>query len=71
MSTTCVKRQLVDRRLDLGLSILAAATQMGVEYKTLQRAENGLRIWVSSAKKIADFYGLRVTEIWTPKELAG
>lgn len=52
-------------RLNKGLSAEAAAREMGVTAATLLNAE--IRAFTprpASAKKIADFYGYKVTDIW-------
>ena len=52
-------------RLDRGLSARAAAGEIGLEQQTLLNAEKGaFTPRPENAKKIADFYGLKVTEIW-------
>lgn len=52
-------------RLDRGLTLRAAAQRIGVNWKTLQRAEAGDAVpYPATALRIADFYGLRVTDIW-------
>lgn len=51
-------------RLNRGLSTREAARQIGIARGTLERAERQDRVFPSSAKLIADFYGVRVTDIW-------
>jgi transcriptional regulator with XRE-family HTH domain len=51
-------------RLNRGLSLRAAAKEIGVDMHALWRAEHGAVPNPASAKKIADFYGAQVTEIW-------
>lgn len=51
-------------RLNMGLSTRKAAIRIGIARETLERAERGEDVWPETAKKIADFYGLRVTDIW-------
>lgn len=55
---------LTAERLNRGLSLLDAATRIGVSRGTLARAERGLGVHPSSAKRIADFYDVQVTDIW-------
>lgn len=55
-------------RLDRGLSIRSAAKKIGIGPDVLNRAERGNMPRPDSAKKIADFYGLRVTDIWPIKD---
>jgi ribosome-binding protein aMBF1 (putative translation factor) len=52
-------------RLDRGLSLEAAAQEIDVPLNVLSRAESGEGMpHPANAKKIADFYGYKVTEIW-------
>lgn len=55
---------IIAERLNRGLSRNEAARQMGIAQKTLVAAEDGRSISPSSAKAIADFYGVRVTDLW-------
>jgi transcriptional regulator with XRE-family HTH domain len=59
-------------RLDKGLTIREAAKQMGegVTADILLRAENGATPRPAAAKKIADFCGCSVTDIWPVKAAA-
>lgn len=59
-------------RLNRGLSANRAAGEMGLNSKTiLLSAENGNGVHPENAKKIADFYGYQVTDIWPlPEEAA-
>jgi transcriptional regulator with XRE-family HTH domain len=51
-------------RLNRGLSVREAAKEIGVKPSTLRRAEHGDGVHPGTAKKIADYYGVRVTDIW-------
>lgn len=51
-------------RLNRGLSTRDAAEKIRVSRAVLTRAEDGLGVRPSHAKKIADFYGFQVTDIW-------
>ena len=51
-------------RLNLGLTRIAAAKKVGVSERVLRYAESGGRPGPANAKKIADFYGVRVTDIF-------
>lgn len=52
-------------RLDKGLTLRQAAMRIGLSWKTLQRAEVGLsQPHPGTAKKVADFYGLKVSDLW-------
>lgn len=55
---------LMAARLNRGLSVRKAAREMKVDRRTLERAESGQHVHPSSAKRIADFYDCRVTDIW-------
>ncbi len=60
---------LVDARLNRGLSRREAAAKLDMSPGVLARLEAGERVHPAHAKKIADFYGVRVTDIW-PAESA-
>lgn len=52
-------------RLNRGLSLREAGDLMGIESKILLRAELGTNTpHPGNAKKIADFYGYKVTDLW-------
>lgn len=57
---------IVAERINRGLSIPQAALAMGIGRETLRSAEADLpdRPAPGTAKKIADFYGYKVTDIW-------
>lgn len=57
-------------RLDKGLSIRAAAKTIGVTQDILFRAEKGSTPRPAAAKRIADFYDAKVTDIWPLDEKA-
>ena len=59
---------LLAERLNRGLSQADAAEVIGVSRGTLDRAESGLSVQVANAKRIADFYGVQVTDIWPVAE---
>lgn len=62
---------LKGERLDRGLSLIAAADEIGVPLNVLSRAESGEGMpHPANAKKIADFYGFKVTEVWPLDEVA-
>jgi ribosome-binding protein aMBF1 (putative translation factor) len=62
---------LAEERLNRGLSVRALAKEIKVNPQVVQRAEEGRSVHPASAKKIADFYGYRVTDIWPLDEKAG
>lgn len=51
-------------RLNKGLTSREAARAIGVTQAILLRAEDGLGVRPRHAKQIADFYGVKVTDIW-------
>jgi transcriptional regulator with XRE-family HTH domain len=56
---------LRSERLNRGLTLKQAASRMGISWKTLQRAEAGQSVpFPATALKIAELYGLRVTDVW-------
>jgi DNA-binding XRE family transcriptional regulator len=55
---------LTAERINRGLSVADAANEIGIARGTLVRAEAGEMPKPALAKKIADFYGTRVTDIW-------
>lgn len=55
---------LIAARKNEGLSQRAAAKRMGITADILQRAEQGSHPHLKTAKVIADFYGVKVTDIW-------
>lgn len=57
-------------RLNRGLSTRAAAEEIGVSQAIILRAEEGLGVRPSHAKRIADFYGVLVTDIWPVERVA-
>jgi transcriptional regulator with XRE-family HTH domain len=63
---------LTEARLNRGLSLRGAAQAIGIARATLERAERGGSVHPGSAKQIADFYDVQVTDIWpvSPKAAA-
>lgn len=57
-------------RLNRGLSLRQAAKRIGIDRRTLERAERGDGVHPGSAKLIADFYGVQVVDIWPVRERA-
>ena len=58
-------RDLKATRLNMGLSVAAAAEAMGVARRTLVDVERDGRMPVpAAAKRIADFFGVQVTDLW-------
>ena len=55
-------------RQNQGLTLREAAARIGVDFTAIQRAELGARPFPANAKKIADFYGVQVTDIWPVKD---
>lgn len=61
---------LREERVNRGLSERMAAAEMGIARETLLRAERGERPHPAQGKKIADFYGVRVTDLWPLEDVA-
>ena len=57
------RRELMAARMNRGLSVQAAAAQIGIAHGTLRRFEAGESVTVANAKLIADFYGCKVTDL--------
>jgi transcriptional regulator with XRE-family HTH domain len=57
---------LVEERVNRGLSTREAAKEIGVSQAVILRAEHGKgeRPRPHNAKLIADYYGYKVTDIW-------
>lgn len=51
-------------RLNRGLSVKAAAEQIGIPEHTVWTSETGIQPRPETAKRIADFYEVKVTDIW-------
>jgi len=54
---------LTEARLNRGLSVAAAAKEIGVHRRTLTALESGGRVLPDSAKKVADYFGCKVTDL--------
>jgi len=61
---------LKEARINRGLSLAAAAVEIGVARATLAATEDGHVPSPDVAKRIADFYEQRVTDIWPVQEKA-
>lgn len=57
------RRDLVAKRRNMGLSVEAAAAEIGIARNTLARFERGDTLILSTLKLIADFYGCQVTDL--------
>lgn len=66
-----MKANLVEMRLNKGLSLREAAAAMKINREVLRMAEQGRTPFPRSAKRIADFYDMRVTDIWSVDEVDG
>jgi transcriptional regulator with XRE-family HTH domain len=60
--------ELVERRVNKGLSLDAAAREIGISRNTLEKAELGGDVRLDVKKKIASYYRVRVTTIWPISE---
>lgn len=56
--------QLVELRLNRGLSIAALAEKAGVPEHVIRRAESGGRPRPENALRIARVFGVAVTDLW-------
>lgn len=61
---------LVGARLNAGLTQRELSERTGVPYPTIQRLEAGLGARPSNAKKIADFFGVKVTDLMPQEAVA-
>lgn len=50
-------------RLNRGLSVRRAADEIGVARATLRRLEDGRSVHPATAKQIADYFGVQVTDL--------
>jgi lambda repressor-like predicted transcriptional regulator len=62
------REDLRPRRLNMGLTIKAAAAKIGVPPHVLRYAEHGGTPRPESARLIAAFYGCERNEIWPPEQ---
>lgn len=56
-------RELTAARLNAGFSIRKFAEHVDVPEQSVRRLESGLGISPAYAKKIADFFGVKVTDL--------
>jgi transcriptional regulator with XRE-family HTH domain len=61
---------LTRARLNRGLSIRQAAREIGIAEQTLRRLEDGDGARPQNAKKVADFFGVLVTDLLPIREAA-
>lgn len=62
--------QLRDARVNAGYSIRGLARELAVHEQTVRRLERGERVTPGHAKKVADFFGVRVTDLEPMREAA-
>jgi ribosome-binding protein aMBF1 (putative translation factor) len=55
---------LAVERINRGLSIRQLAELLKINAQVIARAEKGEAVHPANAKKIADYYGCKVTDIW-------
>ena len=60
--------ELTAARLNAGHSIRSFAEEIGVPEPTIRRLESGLGIHPKYAKRVADFFGVQVTDLPTFSE---
>lgn len=53
-------------RVNRGLSVRQAADEIGVAPGTLAALEDGRSVYPASAKKVADYFGCKVTDLIPP-----
>lgn len=56
--------EMKEERLNRGLTIDTASHAIGVSRETLRKVEEGYRPGPRLGKLIADFYGVRFTDLW-------
>lgn len=61
---------LAEARLNKGLSVRACARDIGIHEASLRSLENGGSVHPATAKKVADYFGVRVTDIMPVREAA-
>lgn len=61
---------LREARLNRGLSARQVALEIGIAQETFRRLEDGEPVHPSSAKKVADYFGVRVTDLMPAQETA-
>jgi len=61
---------LTAERVNRGLSIRALAREMGVAEQSLRRLEAGERVTPAIAKRIADYFGVKVTDLGPFRDMA-
>lgn len=55
---------LREERVNRGYSIRALARELNVPEQTIRRAEVGQAPSIANAHKLAEFYGVKVTDLW-------
>lgn len=55
---------LKQERLNRGLTVAGLAQEIGISPSALQRAEAGRSVHPANAKSIADYFEMKVTDIW-------
>jgi len=54
---------LATERLNRGMSIRGLARELEIPEQSIRRLEAGMGVQPATAKKVADFYGVRVTDL--------
>jgi transcriptional regulator with XRE-family HTH domain len=57
-------------RLNAGFTIRGLAREIGIAEQTLRRLEGGEGAHPASAKKVADFFGVQVTDLMPFEDVA-
>jgi ribosome-binding protein aMBF1 (putative translation factor) len=63
-------QDMATERVNRGFSIRSLAVKLDVPEGSIRRLENGLRTHPATAKKVADFYGCKVTDLAAFKDAA-
>lgn len=56
-------RDLADARVNRGHTIRSLAAELGIDWRTLARIEEAKPVHPAKAKKVADYFGVRVTDL--------
>lgn len=62
---TVLACRLRDIRISVGLSVKSAADGAGVASNTILHMERGLAPTLVNALRVADFFGLKIEDIWS------
>ena len=60
--------RLIEARVNAGLTVAEAAKAIGVDRRTLAKAEAGEYVREGLAKRIAEHWGFQPTDIWPVRD---